>query len=245
MVATRTKTYASVAMPARTSRKSLLQEAAEVGASFDAQNEAEVLTAEGELQFGTLPAVDQHALSVAKSPRVRASDLDEYLYSSGSQNDDEEGTAKAGSQDSDSVAESDEQDEGLNILCTPDKVDWNNEADGFVVPRIVAKNNYKWLMSEGMDIKYKFFPSWFDLSEDEDQLGPIPQEWMKREDADLQGAIFASIAEGGRSRGTEPARSMAVIVEVPQKPAKSQRSKDPADAKGKGIGAGERGSCEL
>ncbi|KAJ7434989.1 hypothetical protein FB451DRAFT_1194932 [Mycena latifolia] len=229
MVATRTKTYASVAMPARTSRKSLLQEAAEVGASFDAQNEAEVLTAEGELQFGTLPAVDQHALSVAKSPR----------------NDDEEGTAKAGSQDSDSVAESDERDEGLNILCTPDKVDWNNEADGFVVPRIVAKNNYKWLMSEGMDIKYKFSPSWFDLSEDEDQLGPIPQESMKREDADLQGAIFASIAEGGRSRGTEPARSMAVIVEVPEKPAKSQRSKDPADAKGKGIGAGERGSCEL
>ncbi|KAJ7435398.1 hypothetical protein FB451DRAFT_1464298 [Mycena latifolia] len=208
-------------MPARTSRKSLLQGAAEAGASFDAQNEAEVLTAEGELQFGTLPAVDQYALSVAKSPRVRAYDLDEYLYSSGSQKYDEEGTATAGSQDSDSVAESNEQDEGLNTLCTPGKVDWNNEVDGFVVPRIVAKNNYKWLMSEGIDIKYKNFSSWFNLSDDEDQLGPIPEEWMKREDAHLQGAIFASISEGGRSRGTEPARSMAVIVEVAEKPAKS------------------------
>ncbi|KAJ7884232.1 hypothetical protein B0H13DRAFT_1890088 [Mycena leptocephala] len=245
MVSTCTKTYTLVAMPARTSRKSLLQEVAEVGASFDGQNEAEVLTAEGELQSGTLPAVDQHALSVAQSPR--------------SQNDDEEEMAKADSQDTDSGASSDELDEGFDSLCTPNNVDWSNDEDGFIVPRIVAKKNSLCLVSDGMDTEYKFFPSWFDLSkdedqqidsipkvswfdlsEDEDQLGPIPQEWLKQEDTNLQDAIFASIVEGGRKRKTGPVRSAAVIVEVLEKPAESKQSKRPAAGKGKGIGAGER-----
>ncbi|KAK6996351.1 hypothetical protein R3P38DRAFT_3329614 [Favolaschia claudopus] len=147
MVATRTKTYASDTV--RTSRKSLLQEAADIGASFDEQNDPTIFTAEG----GGLPAVDQHALSVARIPRIRASDL------------------------------------AWDKICS---VDWEDRQQGFVVPRITAKKEYQWCILRKLDTEYKFFPPWFDLNED--QLGPIPDEWLKDVGEDLQKAI----AFGGR-----------------------------------------------
>ncbi|KAF7368531.1 hypothetical protein MVEN_00176400 [Mycena venus] len=154
MVATRTKTYASVATTTRTSRKSLLQEAAEVGATFDEQNGPVVLAAEGELQSGSLPAVDQHAMSVANIPRILASDLDEHfaLYGNQDDEDDEEKLRAESPTDGDSessngassAGEADTDSAGY-APCSQGSVDWENPEGGFIVPRITAKNNYEWL----------------------------------------------------------------------------------------------------
>ncbi|KAJ6587584.1 hypothetical protein DFH09DRAFT_1359264 [Mycena vulgaris] len=231
MVATRTKAYASVAKTTRTSQKTLLQEAAEVGVSFDEQNRPVVLTAEGEFQSGSLPAVDQHALSVARIPRIHPSNLDEHLALDKDQKDghDEEELRN------DSLTSSDNEYSFDSQGC----VDWENPEGGFVVPRHTAKKNYEWLVSDKLDTKLKFFPTWFDLSEDEDQLGPIPEEWLKQEDMDLPNGVYASIEEAGKKRTNEPIRSMAVIVEVSEEaPGASQSNK--VDSKGKDIGAGER-----
>ncbi|KAJ7732871.1 hypothetical protein B0H16DRAFT_1769950 [Mycena metata] len=65
MVSTCRKDYSFVASTTRGPQKSLL-EAAKVGASFNVQNDAVILTAEGEPPMGNLPAVDQHALSAGR-----------------------------------------------------------------------------------------------------------------------------------------------------------------------------------
>ncbi|KAJ7808641.1 hypothetical protein B0H14DRAFT_3482147 [Mycena olivaceomarginata] len=239
MVSTRKKTYASVAETTRTPQKSILQEVAEVGASFNGQNEPAVLAAEGELQFGSLPAVDQHALRVAQGPRIHGSDLDELVatYENQDADDDEEErdeSPTAGDSESGADAASSEnvEDESAYILHSQGSLDWESSENGFVVPRITAKK-YKWLVPERMDTKYKFFPTWFDLSEDEDQLGPIPGSWVKKEEVDFQSAIEASIEEVKISSAV-PARSMAVIVEVPEEAAAKQSTK------GKNVDAAER-----
>ncbi|KAJ7855767.1 hypothetical protein B0H14DRAFT_2579228 [Mycena olivaceomarginata] len=239
MVSTRKKTYASVAETTRTPQKSILQEVAEVGASFNGQNEPAVLAAEGELQFGSLPPVDQHALRVAQGPRIHGSDLDELVatYENQDADDDEEErdeSPTAGDSESGADAASSEnvEDESAYILHSQGSLDWESSENGFVVPRITAKK-YKWLVPERMDTKYKFFPTWFDLSEDEDQLGPIPGSWVKKEEVDFQSAIEASIEEVKISSAV-PARSMAVIVEVPEEAAAKQSTK------GKNVDAAER-----
>ncbi|KAJ7855709.1 hypothetical protein B0H14DRAFT_3645240 [Mycena olivaceomarginata] len=239
MVSTRKKTYASVAETTRTQQKSILQEVAEVGASFNGQNEPAVLAAEGELQFGSLPPVDQHALRVAQGPRIHGSDLDELVatYENQDADDDEEErdeSPTAGDSESGADAASSEnvEDESAYILHSQGSLDWESSENGFVVPRITAKK-YKWLVPERMDTKYKFFPTWFDLSEDEDQLGPIPGSWVKKEEVDFQSAIEASIEEVKISSAV-PARSMAVIVEVPEEAAAKQSTK------GKNVDAAER-----
>ncbi|KAJ7892509.1 hypothetical protein B0H14DRAFT_3684971 [Mycena olivaceomarginata] len=239
MVSTRKKTYASVAETTRTPQKSILQEVAEVGASFNGQNEPAVLAAEGELQFGSLPAVDQHALRVAQGPRIHGSDLDELVatYENQDADDDEEErdeSPTAGDSESGADAASSEnvEDESAYILHSQGSLDWESSENGFVVPRITARK-YKWLVPERMDTKYKFFPTWFDLSEDEDQLGPIPGSWVKKEEVDFQSAIEAFIEEVKISSAV-PARSMAVIVEVPEEAAAKQSTK------GKNVDAAER-----
>ncbi|KAJ6471419.1 hypothetical protein C8R45DRAFT_936847 [Mycena sanguinolenta] len=181
---TRTTNYDSVVTTTRTLRKSLLQEAAEVGASFDELNTPVVLTAEGELQSGSLPAVDQHALSVANMPRIRASDLDEHFAADGNEDNEDEEVERAESptdggsefsDDADSMEEAEVISAGYN-LHSQGSVNWESPEEGYIVPRITAKKKeYKW-MSNMIDTQFKFFPTWFDLSEDEDQLGPLPEE---------------------------------------------------------------------
>ncbi|KAJ7764171.1 hypothetical protein DFH07DRAFT_770576 [Mycena maculata] len=223
MVTTRRDTYASVASTPRTSRKTLAEEAAEVGASFE---EAPVITAEGELQFGSLPAVDQNALSVPSSPRMRRSDIEEYLEVFQSQNREDEQAEEVQVQmkNSDSDSEESFESTGATSLELHKAVDWNTPEGTFIVPKVTAKKVYEW--NKPVKMEYKFFPSWFDLSDDEDQLGPIP-EW----DTAINRAL--PMEEGPK------VSSMAVIVEVSEKtPDKSNEGQ--SSGKGKGIAAGER-----
>ncbi|KAK7025736.1 hypothetical protein R3P38DRAFT_3531541 [Favolaschia claudopus] len=212
MVATRTKTYASVADTVRTSRKSLLQEAADIGASFDEQNDPTIFTAEGELREGSLPAVDQHALSVDEGGE------DEEIK--------EELLTESDSEVGEDIATSSDESDLTRDFRSADSIDWEEGQQGFVVPRITAKKEYQWCIPRKLDTEYKFFP-------DEDQLGPIPDEWLKDVGEDLQKAIYDSLSEGEK-KAINRANSMAVIVEVPEKTEKAGKSK------GKDIDAGER-----
>ncbi|KAJ6501237.1 hypothetical protein C8R47DRAFT_260487 [Mycena vitilis] len=250
MVATRKKTYASVAPRVRTSTKNLLEEAAEVGASFQTGTEAEVFSAEGELREGSATAVDQGALRVYAPPRIRASDLEEYLQRVESQNDEEDEVK------SEQRAESEDSEEGWSddspigsssgspqvSGLSSQAVDWEVPEGTFIVPRVTAKKVYEW--SRPLDTKYKFFPTWFDLSMDEDQLGPLPKylgeetkENYLPEDDDLHEAIRRSI-EDQLMDDAARISSMAVIVEEPEDPRSNA-----GVGKGKGISAEERSTA--
>ncbi|KAJ7182042.1 hypothetical protein C8R46DRAFT_1027846 [Mycena filopes] len=186
-------------------------EAAEVGVSFDELNRPVVLTAEGDLQSKSLIAVDQRALSVAY-PRTHAADLYEHLARTGNQTDhDDEGISRESS-----LTPSDEKH------IPNSQVDWENPGDGFIVPRNTVKNNYKWLVSGKLDTRFKFFPTWFDLSEDDDQLGPVPEKWLKKEDIDLQKAVYASIDIGAGERSTGFAEYLEKMQAEPSQPKKSK-----------------------
>ncbi|KAJ7080840.1 hypothetical protein C8R44DRAFT_992383 [Mycena epipterygia] len=256
MVSTRRKTYASVAPIVRTTTKTLLVEAAEVGTSFNDTNEPAIFAAEGELPYGSAPAADQNALSVYSPPRIRRSDLEEYLeWFQGRNNEEDEskdrvraespftessdegssvsspygwsaGSPMAGSVSSPSQAGSVSSPVAGSVSSplmvgsagSPLKVDGDFDEGVFLWPRITAKNRYNW--SAALNVENKFFPTWFDLSMDEDQLGPIPDEWKtgdgtanSQEDEDLSEAIRRSLADH-----TEQISSMAVIVEVEEEP---------------------------
>ncbi|KAF8187047.1 hypothetical protein K438DRAFT_1765191 [Mycena galopus ATCC 62051] len=199
MVSTRRKEYSFIASTTRTSQKSLLEEVAKVGASFDVRNEAVILT-EGELPMGNLPAI----------PRIRTSDLDEFLIKQEESEDDEEifraglpisGDPECHSGNAASLEYAD-LDSAVYELRSKGSVDWENPEGDFIVPKFTAKKKYK--------------------------------DWLE-EQGDLQRAIEASVAEGQKKASQAAPDSMAVIVEVPDK---SKGKKE--DSKGKNIAAGER-----
>lgn len=260
MVRTRTKTYASVAPAARTSTRNLLEEAAEVGASFNDTNEA-VFAAEGELPQGSAPAADQNALSVYSPPRIRRSDLEEYLeWFQGQSNEDKDrdggssfDSPLGSSINSPQAGSVSSPAEGLSICsprvgsasspmdgssCLPSKVEEDDLEGAFTWPKVTAKKKHEW--SAPLDMKNRFFPTWFDLSIAEDQLGPIPEEWevesdsqVLQEEHDLGEAIRRSLSEHA-----EQISSMAVLVEVEEEPVQATTT-----GKGKNVTAGERSAA--
>ncbi|KAF7341457.1 hypothetical protein MVEN_01882900 [Mycena venus] len=201
MVATRTKEYTSVAKTSRTSRKNLLQEVAEIGVLFNKRNEPDIWASEGALPSGS-ELEGAHALSVPPGPARASSPME-----SGDESDESSSDTTDTSSDSSS----------LFGLSSQGGVDWNATEGGFIVPRHTVKKKYEWLASDPLTNEYKFFPSWFDLSLEEDQLGPIPDEWSKQEEHDLQKAIAYSLAERNKQGAAEESRvrSMAIIVELP------------------------------
>ncbi|KAJ7823523.1 hypothetical protein B0H14DRAFT_2597883 [Mycena olivaceomarginata] len=219
MVSTRKKDYSFIASMTQALQKSLLEEAAQVRASFDILNDAVILTAEGELPIGNLLAVDQHALSIAQIPRIHTSDLDEFLIKQEESEEDEEmfraglpvlGDPECRSSNAASLEDT-ELDSAVYKLRSKSSVDWQSPGGEFIVPKFTAKRKY---------------------NEDKDQLGPIPEDWLDK-DTDVQSVIEASVAEG-RKKSSQTAHSMAVIVEVPEK---SEGMEE--DSKGKNIAAGE------
>ncbi|KAK6972302.1 hypothetical protein R3P38DRAFT_2811694 [Favolaschia claudopus] len=116
----------------------------------------------------------------------------------------------------DIVASSEDSEiDSTHELRSSHSADWDDYAQEFIIPRTRVKKEYRWSISKKLDTEYKFLPTWFDLSDDEDQFGPIPAEWLKEAGGELQDAIYESFSEGDR-RTMNCANSMAVIVEVPQ-----------------------------
>ncbi|KAJ7226135.1 hypothetical protein GGX14DRAFT_643084 [Mycena pura] len=243
MVTTRTKTYASVAQTTRTSQRTLLQEVADVGVSFNERNEPDVVAAEGdaEPEAGRVPAATQHALRVANSPRIR--DLSWYS-ASGKVNCEESvrdlppsGGSNSPDQSGDSGALSLRSESFGPILRN--SVDQRSTEGEFIVPRHTVKRTLEWSARSRLGNKYQFFPSWFDLSQDVDQLGPIPREWLEKDDKDVQAAsgdTLEHVNNQGAGAGVQ-VESMAIIVEVPED-SRADDAKQPN--KGKGVSAGER-----
>ncbi|KAK7014673.1 hypothetical protein R3P38DRAFT_2719819, partial [Favolaschia claudopus] len=214
MVSTRRKAYSPVEFGVRSSRKTLAVEAAEVGESFHDVNGTLELVAEGELKPGSLPPVDQSALRTPSSPPVWRAGLEEHIdYFLGH---DEDVKSESASYGGDSEIKSDNESDYSGVL-TPNldnAVDWDDAEGAFIVPRVTARKQvYDW--NRPMKIEHKFFPSWFDLSQSEDQLGPLPNEWD--------------------STANSKVSTMAVIVELPEHTEKvnisgsSERSKAFAD----------------
>ncbi|KAJ7228267.1 hypothetical protein GGX14DRAFT_384763 [Mycena pura] len=231
MVTTRTKTYASVAQSTRTSQKSLLQEVAEVGGSFNEWNEPNVVAAEGvsEPQAGCLPAATQHALSVADSSRIRDPSWEEIPGQNCEKEIPLSDTGdEADSSDNLSVTSIHSQSSSLSPRGI---VGWRSTEGGFIMPRNTVKG-IEWSAPDRLTNEYKFFPSWFELSQDQDQLGPIPHEWFEKEDKEVWAANCCSL-EYANSRGVgagSQVESMAIIVEVlDDSPAK--RNKQPNKAR--------------
>ncbi|KAJ6454846.1 hypothetical protein C8R45DRAFT_1188984 [Mycena sanguinolenta] len=222
MVSTRTKTYASVATKPRTSRKSFLQEAAEVGVSFNERNEPAIWASEA-LQSES-DDEGENTVSMAPGPPRASSPTESGDESDVSSND----TTDMSFDSFSLIGES-----------SRDSVDWDATEGGFIVPHRTVKKKYEWSAADPLNNEFKFFPSWFDLSLEEDQLGPIPEEWLMKEERDLQEAIALSLAEKQKQVSADSrVSSMAVIVELPE--GSTNKAKGEGAGKGKGVGAGER-----
>lgn len=232
MVNTRKKTYTSVAKLDRTPRKTLFDEAAELGVSFGSNGEFDdtsVLTGEGQLKTGKAPPVDQNALRAENPPGLRTSELDtaRVLGLGGLRMEQlvedkpvshvnemkAEGLSRSSPWGSSSCSPSDKS-RGSPQIGTECK------AVGFVIPRKTVKPAEK--SSIRLAVDSKFFPTWFDLSLEDDQLGPIPKDWecyndkldesSSSEDDEIQKAITRSLdIYQPENRSVS---SMAVIVEV-------------------------------
>ncbi|KAF7377312.1 hypothetical protein MSAN_00151700 [Mycena sanguinolenta] len=128
MVSTRTKTYASVATKPRTSRKSFLQEAAEVGVSFNEKNKPDIWASET-LQSGSDDEGENAVGMMAPGP-PRASSPTE----SGDESDVSSSDMTNTSYDSFSlIGES-----------SRDSVEWDATEGGFIVPHRTVKKKYEW-----------------------------------------------------------------------------------------------------
>ncbi|KAJ7917821.1 hypothetical protein B0H13DRAFT_1869990 [Mycena leptocephala] len=172
--------------PQAISTSTLLEEVVAVGENLGpAEGEStEIYTGEGQLTVGSISPVDQDALSSYFPHRLARVELDWALRL-----------------DREDAGSNDEQDgvnhEALSTViaglsrCSP--TGWSNGSPGnesegssqkggsdseekaFVIPCITAKSTVQPRFSFKIDPN--FFPTWVDLSEDEGQVGPIPEEW--------------------------------------------------------------------
>ncbi|KAJ7845594.1 hypothetical protein B0H14DRAFT_2584580 [Mycena olivaceomarginata] len=239
----RRKTYASSAQSTRTSPERNEGEVAECGGRVNG-NELAVFAAEGELPAGGASIVD-NALGVYSPPLTRRSDLEEYLEWFRGQNiEKDEGL--------DGVR-------GLSIDSPPGSSIDSPMAGSFSLPYDIEDSSKDSPLDASGDLHVAWSlsspPDWnvpmrswkipphavHYLSDDEDQLGPIPEEWNAekynvQEERDLQEAIMRSIDDRNMP-GDVPDRasSCAVIVEVTEDTAKRNH-----DGKRKDISAGER-----
>ena len=244
MVSMRAKTYASVAQSTRTWQKSPLQEVAKVRVSFNERNEPDVVTAEGMLepQAGSLPAVTQHALRVADSSRIRELGWEEIP--SQVDGDDEENSRKIPPTDSGDESDISCDSRATSVssesfsLSSRSSIDLRSTEGRFIMPKNTVKRMFKWSAPDRLTNKFKIFPSWFELSQDEDQLGPIPRDWLEDRDVPVANSRSLEYADTqGINSADAQVESMAIIVEVLDD-SRAEESKQLN--KGKGVGAGER-----
>ncbi|KAF7328230.1 hypothetical protein MVEN_02562800 [Mycena venus] len=250
MVTTRRKTYQSAEHPQGPSTSTLFEEVAAVGESLGpAEGEnTEIFTGDGQLVFGSISPVDQDALLSYSPHRLTRVELDWALglEQDDVESKDEQDGVKRGPSTT-VIAGLSKGSPEIGSGSSSQEMNSALEDKEFIVPRVAAK---PWSQSKfPFKIEPNFFPTWFDLSEDEDQLGPIPEDWaikIKQEeldkplywDEDLQVAIWRS-AQAGGTKTEESVSSMAVILvfEVETKDTKAKSSEQARD-KGKGLAAG-------
>ncbi|KAJ7926661.1 hypothetical protein B0H13DRAFT_2313383 [Mycena leptocephala] len=184
-VNTRRKTYESAVALTGPSASTLLEEVEVVGDSLGPAEGENIYTGEGQLAFGSISPVDQDAMASYSPHRLIRVELDWAL-----------------GLDRDNVKSADGQD-GLGVKRGPSLMviaglsrgspeGWSNgspetgsdsssqegdsdsEGGVFILPRVTAKPVVQPRFPFKIDTN--FFPTWFDLTEDEDQLGTIPEE---------------------------------------------------------------------
>ncbi|KAJ7752438.1 hypothetical protein DFH07DRAFT_941453 [Mycena maculata] len=124
---------------------------------------ANVISAEGELLPWKLPSVNPDALHVYSVPGISRSELEEYMAEYSSKFDED----------------SDEDGTDLDIILAP-VATWDNEwtlATSKKGVKVEGGRNSSF-QKDRLPAQPKYFPDWFDLSDDEDTLGPIPEEWV-------------------------------------------------------------------
>ncbi|KAJ7931950.1 hypothetical protein B0H13DRAFT_2308099 [Mycena leptocephala] len=244
MFNTRRKTYESAVAPAGPSASTLLEEVEAVGDSLGPAEGENMYIGEGQLVFGSISPVDQDAMASYSPHRLTRVELDWAL---GLDRDDKR-----------SVDEQDGVNRGPSLMelaglssgspgtrsdSSSQEGDSDSKEGVFILPRVTARLVVQPQFPFNIDTC--FFPSWFDLSEDEDQLGNIPEEWgmkIKQEEVDeplhwnddLQVVPWKAV-----QRSNEAVSSMAVIVEVKTNESKTATDDKPKN-KGKGLAAGER-----
>ncbi|KAJ7728047.1 hypothetical protein B0H16DRAFT_1470638 [Mycena metata] len=191
--------------PIRLNASQILEATGEFISYGNQTGEKEVYTGEGRLTFGSIPPVDQDTLSSYSPPRLSRADLDWALSS---------GRGSMGKAESTDGVNNETESESSSPESS-EEARWK-----FTLPRVTARPVPA--PSNPLKLEPEFFPTWFDLSEDEDQLGPFPEEWnvqVKQEeveeslhwDEDLQVAVWRPL-EGNENlpQGDTPISSMAV-----------------------------------
>ncbi|KAJ7248144.1 hypothetical protein B0H12DRAFT_1123999 [Mycena haematopus] len=206
---------------------SLVMHSAKGSAGDDIGDNGAVLSAFGELALGNLPAVDRNALRASNAPHVLRYELEEYMQLFQSQKD----TDSEDSEDSD-----------IDAILTPVHT-WSNK------PWTVVTNKHG-VRNEGGEKQHvtarpKFFPEWFDLSDEEESTVTYSTLELPKatEEVQIQAAIMESlkvpkVLRLGAERGAGPStlKLNAVIVEV------TDDTETPeAQSKGKGVDEAEKG----
>ncbi|KAJ7869993.1 hypothetical protein B0H13DRAFT_1896437 [Mycena leptocephala] len=205
--------------------------------------EPEVLTAEGELRWGQLPAVDKNALRVVLAPRVRRAELEDHLeFFYGS------------------FSDGIEQAETHAVL--EPVFSWSNEWTTVHKAGRRVEGGKELYKQYGLTVQRQFFPEWFDsepdsetdesaveytthspslpeiepidieilgsilqdMSDNEDVMELMSDEDIPEEDADLQAVLLASWKDSRASclgrewrAGSSKITVGAVIVEIDSK----------------------------
>ncbi|KAK6974557.1 hypothetical protein R3P38DRAFT_2668285, partial [Favolaschia claudopus] len=150
---------------------------------------ASILAASGELQPGSLPGVDQNALTTHSSPRIRRSELEEYLEDFHNRIGDESSLSE--------LSESESEAEEIFAPAVVQTKEWTvvgNKADFAAEGGKKAK---EYVPLNNMNTDNKFFPTWFDLdfeSTREFETAPFIPEFPVL-DTKLFGNIFEELSD--------------------------------------------------